>query len=509
MLSAIELSSSSIRLCSCADGRVTALESWPVPEGADPIAALAACPLPGDLGKVRVLLHHDDLLLRTLTQPPMGEERLDKVVRFELAALAGEGDPTVATWHLVRSLPGDLRLLALLAKTRLIERLRQALAPSGAKLVAVGHPAMGLLHAFLAQEPDHQGVACLLDVGGRHVHIVLVKDGCLVFHRTHSPGADDLVAKVAELKGIPTGDAARLVSRLAKGSPGELHDLVAQAAGGVAAGMTAALRFARSQFGLDAFEPEALHLSGAGAQVFGFAEALKARCGLPVRLLNPFAGRASRLDSGKLDRLSALPSPWTVVLGAAQAEGLVLDALADERRLRRAFWRTQGVLRACAATAVAAMGAALVSTELGLRSSQAELQALEERLKPVLQASQEIRERNAARGEAASQLSWLDAERRPGRMAGELMAVVASIQDPAQAPVVLSGYSVAREPGQVVVELNGWVEPGAAATDSALRHFQSELQRRYPPITRLDVLPTRIDRDRATFHFRLSLADQP
>ena len=81
MPTTIEVTASAIRLCVHDDQRITSLESWPVPPGADPVAALAAAPLPDGLGNVRVLLHHDDLLTRTLIQPACPPERLDKLVR--------------------------------------------------------------------------------------------------------------------------------------------------------------------------------------------------------------------------------------------------------------------------------------------------------------------------------------------------------------------------------------------------------------------------------------------
>src|SRR4051812_2721643 len=144
-MNVIEISGSAIRLVRERERRLLGIDSWPVPPGADPLLALAAAPLPSPLGKVAVILHHDDLLLRTLIQPAAAPERLDKLVRFELSSMGPEGgDPFTVSWHPVNvGFPdGDMRVLALLAKQRLIDRLRQGLGAHGGKIGALLPPGL-------------------------------------------------------------------------------------------------------------------------------------------------------------------------------------------------------------------------------------------------------------------------------------------------------------------------------------------------------------------------------
>ena len=119
-MNVIEISSSAIRLVRERDGRLLGMDSWPIPPGADPLVALSAAPLPNPLGRVAVLMHHDDMLIRSLLQPAADHERLNRLVRFELASMAGEtGEATAISWHAVNVSLGDgaeLRVLALLAK---------------------------------------------------------------------------------------------------------------------------------------------------------------------------------------------------------------------------------------------------------------------------------------------------------------------------------------------------------------------------------------------------------
>ena len=513
MPTTIEVTASAIRLCVTDDKRITGLESWPVPAGADPLAALAAAPLPEGLGRVRVLLHHDDLLTRTLVQPACGPDRLDKLVRFELGNLAAPGTddapPSAISWHLVpvTGADGDMRVLAQVARLRLVDRVREALVTRGAKLAALSHPAIGLFHAFKAQAPGHQGVACLIDVGGSHVHLVLVKDGDLIFMRSHAPGMDETVRQVAAKRGITEPDAAALVRKIGAGSPEDLKDLIANQAGAISAAITANVRFCRTQFKLTEFEPTHIHVAGAGARAYGFLSTLADRTRLPVRLINPFAGQISRLPTDLSDRLAGLPSPWSVAIGGASAQTWELDALADERRARAHYWRTDGALKAAAVAAVLLTGIGIVAVETALARSSGRRVELEATVPKIQELAKQVAAGREKQVSDSNRLRWLDAERRPGRIAVELLNCIAKLQDPATCPVVLTGYQLGRQPGMVVVELAGSATSAKVSAENAIRSFKNGLQQQYPAITAIEELPTVIEKDRLSFKYRLAIPD--
>ena len=513
MPTTIEVTATTIRLCVHEENRIVALDSWPVPTGADPLSALAAAPLPEGLGKVRVLLHHDDLLTRTLVQPACPLERLDKLVRFELGNLTAPGSddapPSAVSWHLVpvSGADGDMRVLAQVTRLRLIDRVRQALAAKGAKLSALGHPAIGLFHAFKAQTPEHTGAACLVDVGGSHVHLVLVKDGALVFLRTHTPGMDELVRQVAAKRGIAEEDAATLVRKIGAGSPDDLKDLIAAQAGAISAAITANVRFCRTQLKLTDLEPTQIYVAGAGALGHGFVAGLAERSRLAVRLLNPFAGQLTRLPTELSDRLSGLPSPWCPVIGGAWAPAWELDALADERKARQKYWRTEGALKAAAVAAVLLTGLGVVRVEAAHAGVRAQLEELSSTVPAAQKQATQLAETRNKQQEGAAQLQWLDGERRPGRIVTELLACVGKLQDPATCPVVLTGWQLARQGNGVVVELTGSATSAKVSADAALRAFADGLKRGYPAISGIEELPTTIDKDRLSFRYRLSIPD--
>jgi hypothetical protein len=513
MLTTVEVSSRAIRLIRVEDQRISDVETFPIPSGGDPLQALESAPLPSPLGKVRVVMSHGDMLLRTMLQPPSAPERLDRLVHFELQ---GSGDEAVAVSWFSAEVPGadDLRLLTMTTKQKLIDQLRRALAKHGCKLTALSHPAIGLFESYRATVGSESGSGILVDVGGANLHLALVHDGQLVFIRSQTPGMDELVRHVAELRTLAEDDAAALVAKLGKGAPADLHEAIKRQIGQVAGVLTANVRFAKAQLKFDALDPKVIWLAGAGAQVHGFIEALSERMGMPVRPLNPFAGTTIGASRERLDRIAALPSAWTAGLGTARAGKVMLDALTDERSRRNEFWRTQGVLRVAAAVVAALFVLALVRQEMNIAAAGSSIAVLDgdgEGLVPVAKAKRkQLDEISTTKGLDTSRLAWIDGERRPGRVALELLAAIASESNPQTCPVFLQSYRLSRQPGVVTVEIQGHAEgSGKLATDAVLHAFERGLVKRYPPITAIKQLPKPIDSSRQQFHYVLTITDQP
>lgn len=514
MRTTIEVTSRTIRLCREDGGRLTALESYEIPAGTDPIQALGSAPLPSPLGKVRVVMQHGDMLLRTMVQPPCPVERLEKIVRFELQS-SGETESVAATWHLVAGMgSGDMRLITLVTKRTLINDLRAALKGHGGKLEALVHPAIGLYQAYRGLDAGEQGASMLVDVGGGNLHLVLVIDGELLFLRSQSPGMDELVKQVSEMRSLSETDAAALVAKLGKGAPDDLHEAIKRQAGAVASVLTANIRFAKAQLRIDQFEPKTIWLAGAGAQVFGFAEALSAQMGKPVVPINPFAGAVPNLPTERLDRIAALPSPWTVSLGVARAAQLDLDAMKEDRDRRVLFWRTDGALRAAAVLVATLLVLALVRQELSISSSGTLVDLLDGHGNgkvPLAEAARaELIKVNDAKVLATSRINWIDGERRPGRIAVELMSAIAEQEDPVNCPVFLSSYKISRQPGLVIADIEGFAQGSGKLTSDAVLHlFEQGLVKRYPPITAIKQLPKQIDATRQQFHYLITISDLP
>ena len=513
MLTTIEVSSRAIRLIRTDAQRIQDIEHFPIPVGTDPLQALENAPLPTPLGKVRVVLAHGDMLLRTMLQPPSSAERLDRLVHFELQ---NSGDEAVAVSWFSAEVPGadDLRLLTMTTKQKLIDQLKRALAKHGGKLVALTHPAIGLYESYRATVPTESGSAILADIGGTHIHLALVHDGNLVFVRTQTPGMDELVRQVAELRTLPENDAAALVAKLGKGAPADLHEAIKRQVSQVAGVLNANVRFAKTQLQFNALEPKAIWLSGAGAQVHGFINALSERMGMPVRPLNPFAATTLGIARERLDRHAALPSPWAVGLGEARAANVILDAMTDERGKRNEYWRTKGILRAAAAAVAALFVLALVRQELNISAADSSIAVLEgggQGLVPVAKDKRKkLDEISTTKDLDTSRLAWIDGERRSGRVALELLGAIAAQNHPIDCPVFLQSYKLTRQPGLITVEIEGHAQgSGKNATDTVLHTFERGLIKRYPPIIAIKQLPRPIDSSRQQYHYILTISDQP
>jgi hypothetical protein len=527
MPTAIEVSSSAIRLCQVEGGRLIACESWPVAADADPLQVLAGAPLPDGLGKVRVVLQHDDMLLRPMVQPPCPPDRLDRIVRFELQSGGGAGegaDPIAISWHKVEGLSGDdFRILALITKQRLVSQVGAALANRGASTAAIVPPALGLYHAWKAQEGADQSQAILIDIGGKRLHLAFVDGGQPVFLRSVAPGLDDLVAKIAELRSLAEPDARALVAGLGAKMPDDIKSLIEKQAGQVAAAIANNLRYAKAQLKLDNFEAKAIWISGAGGQVPGLVAELAKRQGVPARLINPFAGLTSAVPTDRLDAAAALPSPWAPVLGAAQASSFILDGLAEAREQRARFWATDGALRvgAIAAVLIIALGLAAAWTARGAAIEAAGEGTTPGRLGDLVTQAKAVQGQAKAATvqteQAAAGVRWLDEERRAGRVATEIVAAIAAEQDPATRHVALTHLRVVKVAGSVQVELNGLAKAAAGLTsDRVLAAFEDGLRRRYADasgkslITQVERRPMGIAPGGAgmPFSFLLTVADR-
>ena len=473
MTAAIEITSRSLRLVVVEDRQLVQLRSWPIPAGADPVKSLGTIDLPPRLGPVRVLIGNEEVLARLLLQPLCPRERLDRVVGFELSG-GGDAEAPLADWTVVPGFgSGDHRVFGLAVKRALVQRLRQALAVHGARLAALTHPAVGMYHAW--RSAGGAGSALLADVGGAATHIAVVRDDELALVRTLPLGMDTLVAQIAELRSLPLPEANRLVTQLRSSSPEEVQHLVKRQAGQIAVALTGAVKFAKAQLQIDDWQPAAIALAGAGAQVHAFAEAIAERAGIPTRPFNPFAGLTSTLPNEEMDRQAGLPSPWAAALGGAVANRLVVDALADERRSSARFWSTDGALRVGVALAAVAVITGLALNEVQIGRTAAE---------------------GARLGPPA------------GRVASELLAAVASVQHPERCPVALTAYRIRRSGAGLTVELEGWAHSvGRMRTSDVLHAFEAGLLSQYPPIVTIDERPQPIDRDRQRFHLVLAIPD--
>ncbi len=520
MQTTLELTSRSIRVALVRAGRVVDLVEVMAPEGVDPLDHLVAADLPGHLGEVRVVADHPDLLVRALIQPLCPDERMDRIVRFELQGSPGDEAPLL-DWTTVHRDQDDCRLLALVAKPAVIGKLRAGLAAHGGTLAGLTHPAAVLAAAWRAAGPNPGETALVLDIGGARVHQALVADTAsahgLLYARSGGPGADELAKQLASARGVGMADARTILARMGASPPEDLVEMVRAAGSQAGAQAIAGERFAKTQLKLEQLAIDAVYLAGAGAQAPGFAEALAARVGKPVRPLNPFAGVALGLGGERLDAIAGLPSPWTVCLAGAAAPALALDIGAELARQRRRWWMTTGALRAGAVAAAVLAVAAIALTQMSAGAAADAIARLHGNGKDGLIP---VAEKARVQVDAALQvnlserdrLRWLAQERLPGRVAMELLTAIAGAQDPVERPVTLGSMRVHRRVDGVEVQLTGFAgSAGANTPPKVLAAFVAELRARMPSIAQVVPGPAPIEPGRHPFAYRIDvrLPDAP
>lgn len=515
MSTVIEITSQRIRFLRLQEARLVSLEDYPVGEGLDPIDALGAAPLPRPLGKVRVAVNHKDLLLQAMVQPSAPTERLDRIIRFEIQTLIGDLDQVLTSWMPAPTAgTGDLRILIMIARRSLVQRLRDGLAKHGGSLEALVHPGIGLVQAWQDQAragTDEETV--LVDVGGAAMHVALMRAGELIFLRSHGAGANELVDNIAQLRGLEPEEAAKIVRRMGASPPQDIRDLVQRQAQVILTSLTAVFRFAQSQLRTDPFKPGHLVVAGAGAQVPGLVEVLRERFDGTVHVLNPFAGLVSQLPAEALDDCSQLPSPWAVALGCGRPKRLPLDVMEQVRAERRSYWQSSGALRVVAVVVVVLALAGLARQYLARNAGShlnERLLASGEGLLPRARAAEEALNgiRNQQRS-LASEARFLVDESWGARLAVEMLNAVSRATDPTTRRVVLTSFRLDRvdQPrGGARVLLQGTAEASQGrGSDEVVHDFSHQLARQFEPVVSIQEGPPRFEDGRLVFELTVLL----
>ncbi|MHC5068677.1 MAG: hypothetical protein ACYTF0_08815, partial [Planctomycetota bacterium] len=341
MITSIDLGPTSLHIARCDGPAVHSLQRITVDSGDDPAAALMRAALPSPLGAVQLAINHPDILLRTAIMPPAPAERLEKLIDFEVSNLANDDAPIHYDWHTTAITGADRRILQLIAKDSLIERLTATIRELGGKLTRLTLPGIALFQAWRQQHAfAPSGDLTLVDCGRHNLTLTLIRDGELLYTRTIDGGLGAFEHDLAELRGINVDNTNDLIANLSDSAPQDIRDLIARHATRVATAIANSERFAAAQLRIDDFSATSLIVSGAGARLPGFIDTLATRSRRNTTLLNPFSGQTLPPDNDLLDRLAQLPGPWAPCLGLALTAALPLDICAHQRKRRATHWAT-------------------------------------------------------------------------------------------------------------------------------------------------------------------------
>ena len=517
MFSTVEISQSAIRIVQCSKDSVEDIDEFPVPDDADPIQTLGTVALSSALGAVRVVIHHEDMLLGSITQAPCPHDRLARLIEFEMKSNLGDQvDTSLINWYVSPTGgTGDMRILTAVTKRNLVERIEESLKVHKGKLVSLVHPALGLFENWNRQ--DQSSSAVLIDVGGHHLHIAIVEAGELLFMRTYNAGMNDLAKDISELRSIDIQAARDLMGKINKNAPDDIKEIIHRHASGLVQQINNVVRFAQAQLKIGQIEYDRVVFSGAGARVPFLIDSCSKNMNTQSVVFNPFPIVASSLPPTQMDVLSELPSPWGPALGTAQAETVKLDGLHQIHRETKEFRETSGILRLAAAIAVALLLWSFINQQIVTGTTDSALQTLEGNgagLVPSAEAKdKQIKALKDQHGDIANKAHFIDGERRPGRIAHELLAAITNVQDQQHCPISLQSMKVERPGnGLVVVEIYGRAQSvDRLDTATVISRFEEGLQKELPifktPMTNLQPDKANTPNGYHAFAYRLEFPD--
>ncbi|TVR15957.1 MAG: hypothetical protein EA401_02095 [Planctomycetota bacterium] len=517
MTTAIELSASSIRICQLRENVLTHLESYPIPRDSDPIVALQQAPLPQPLGPVRILLHHPDMLQQSIIQPPAPQDRLDRIIRFELMAIVPDMSSVLCSWQVAPvGGEGDLRILVNLAKRNLVEQLRAALKNHGGQLVALSLPACGMYQMWKSAYPSSLHTdEVLVDIGDTQSHVAIVRNGELIFIRTHKAGTNDIIDGIASLRNISYEDAIKLANRLTNQAPDDIQQLIRNNASGLASGITSVLRFASAQLKIAPITPQRVCIAGIGGRFPGLRQTLQDRLKCTTTLINPFTDLTTQIPLENIDLEAELPSPWTAVLGGARNTSIPLDTLQQLRQERMEFWGSHGALRAAAVTAVVIMILAFSRQFIAAHNAEGRQHTLansSDGLVTIAEAQMQSLQNTADSIETERQRTqFLYDQLAPAKVAQEVLNGIASLNDPKTQRVQLTSYQLYRSENQLRMIIEGAAEESSGRRfGEVLDNYRQQLRDAYPLIIGISDLGSSIDdNNRMRFQWELRIAHVP
>ncbi len=439
-----------------------------------------------------------DVNLRFSHLPPVGLDRLDIMMEYEVMQIAGKSGGSVYSGYCGLDIPDkpfpEVPMLIGLGKNTYVDERYDLFEKAGVAPRDLCPNPIALFHAFRLSGQGEEGKnSLILDVGAENVDLVIASgkgDGAkLVFARNLSQGAKAFTDAVRGSLGGSQADAERwkMKARLARTPDEEPKGEAARlallnAAGHFQTVVNTSLQFARSQTKIPDLDVNRVYLSGAGARITGFGEYLAQTMLKPVEVLRPFDGvDLSLLDADAAKAVVDVPTDLSVALGLAyMAEtpgAQTLSLLPEPVRRRRDFLRKDMFLYASIPVVLAGL--------FVLFMAAARARSVEEETLKKAKAEQGTVQGDLARYEELLAVRD-DLREKNGRMAEEvapgafLLSVLAKVRSVKPERVWISTASLApasrdRDDAERVVALKGFVEETDMEAHATFDKFRKAL----------------------------------
>lgn len=184
---------------------------------------------------------------------------------------------------------GKMEILLVASKKAIVESYQAALKDAGLSANIVDIDVFALQNAYEVNYPT-EAPACLVDVGASSLKIVICADGQPVFTRDSALGGKQLTAEIQKHLNVSYNEAELL--KIDGNSQGQVPQEVADLMHVMAENFSAEIKRSIDFYGAsNTGAPLAnIFLAGGSCRLPNMPKMVEDACGLPVQLLNPFAG---------------------------------------------------------------------------------------------------------------------------------------------------------------------------------------------------------------------------
>ena len=416
-----------------------------------------------------------DYFVKYLHVPPTTPDKLRKVIELEVSEdpTAAVADQSTDFWLLdLPTASEDLTALIAMARNETIHRRLNLLRQAGLRPEALTLNAVGLFYAYVNSLGDDiydDKTTLLVDIGGRHLDVVIQRNAKLLFVRNLSLGGDRFTEAIQEEYHLPMRQAEEL--KIAQGAllpsqfdlaadldtstpEGRLSAALLEPAETIANTLQASIKYCQSQTRMPDLKVDRIVLSGRCTRLSGLADFLQTRMRIPVTLLDPFAG----LDSSTLpiairDEVLDEGDSYAVAIGLALRELderaiRPISLLPEELRRKREFFARDFFVYASAVVYVLAFAAMIYSSVLATKAATADLATKQSRIEAAETQHKQLDQRLAQNAILARQNRAVKETLDTGRRTAEVLAVLAETTPP---QLRINAINIASEQPRVYV----------------------------------------------------------
>ncbi len=252
--------------------------------------------------RVVVAVGGRDVIVKKIQVDRMKDSDAAEVVRWEAQQHVPFDIEGVELDFQVLDPDGDglqMDVLLVAAKRELVETKVTLLADAGLQPEKVDVDAFALHNAFELSYPESmQGVAAMANIGHEVTNVNILQDGVPLLTRDLSVGTRKFREDLQRDLGMSSEDAEQM---LAAGEPRpELTKYVTSRGDEIAVGVERATAFLQAA-SREASGIQHMYISGGGARIYGMADALSSRLGIPVEIANPL--QRLRVSDGVFDTI--------------------------------------------------------------------------------------------------------------------------------------------------------------------------------------------------------------